>query len=598
MNEKKIKKIPYGLANYAQLVQTSHYYVDKTRYLKTIEDARNYVFLIRPRRFGKSLFLSVMEAYYDLLYKDKFDQLFTGTWVHDNPTAERGKYLVLPFNFSAADPTPDKVETSVLNHIRGRALSFIRKYAGYLLKDLDYFKKNIEESRSGSDILSTVIDLCKDSHRELYVFIDEYDNFANTILSTSGETAYQDLTHGDGFFKSFFNVLKVGTTGIGAPINRLFLTGVSPVTLDDVTSGYNIGENVSIDPAFNQILGFTESEVRQMLEYYKSEGLIKHETPYLLEIIAEWYGGYLFSEHSIEDERLHNSDMVLYFLKEYFKIHSIPGDLIDRNVRVDYGKLKHLILVDKGKSKRINGNFSKLKEIIEKGETSAKIAKGFPLEELADTENFTSLLFYLGLLTIEGAEKGKVQLKIPNETVKRLYYDYIKRGYGETELFDLDLSRYSDLMADMAYDGTWEPLFDYIAGRMRGSMGLRDLMIGEKSIQAFLNVYLGLSNLYIVHPEKELNKGYADIVLEPFLAAYEGIKYSYLLEIKYIKASDKNKSAESRLRQLKEKAELQLKRYSIDDKFKKSIKSTTLVKLVLIFRGHELIHISDVDNTG
>ncbi|MCP5104675.1 MAG: AAA family ATPase, partial [bacterium] len=193
----------------------------------------------------------------------------------------------------------------------------------------------------------------------------------------------------EGFFRSFFNVLKAGTTGIDAPITRLFFTGVSPITLDDVTSGYNIGENVSIDPDFNQMLGFTETEVEQMLDYYKSVGLIHHDTAYLLEIIKEWYGSYLFSEYSLDRERLHNSDMVLYFLKEYFKIRSVPNDLIDRNVRVDYGKLRHLIVVDKDKRKSTNGNFSKLKEIVEKGETSSKIAKGFPLEELAETDNFT-----------------------------------------------------------------------------------------------------------------------------------------------------------------------------------------------------------------
>jgi hypothetical protein len=201
-------------------------------------------------------------------------------------------------------------------------------------------------------------------------------------------------------------------------------------------------------------------------------------------------------------------------------------------------------------------------------------------------------LFYLGLLTIKGTEKDKLRLEIPNETVKRLYYDYIEEAYRETGIFDLDLAAYADLMTDMAYDGKWRPLIEFVTGRMRSSMNLRELITGEKSIQAFLNVYLGLSALYIIHSEKELNKGYADIVMEPFLARYEGITYSYILELKYIKSGVK--PGDERIQRLREEAKEQLKRYSIDEKFKKNIEKTTLIKLVLIFSGHECVHIGDV----
>ena len=218
---------------------------------------------------------------------------------------------------------------------------------------------------------------------------------------------------------------------------------------------------------------------------------------------------------------------------------------------------------------------------------------GFPLEELRDKDNFISLLFYFGLLTIDSVKQDKLQLKVPNETMKRLYYDYIKKGYRETDVFDLDLTRYSELMSEMAYKGKWEPLLDYIAGRMRESMSLRDLITGEKSIQAFLNVYLGLSNLYIIHTEKELNKGFADIVMDPFLARYEGIEYSYLLEIKYLQAGEK--PLPSAIRKLTAAAGEQLKTYGMDKKLKKSLKKTSLKKLVLIFSGHELVYRGEVD---
>ncbi len=596
MAGKSTKGIPYGVADYGRIVERGYYYVDKTSFLKEIEDAGEYLFFIRPRRFGKSLFLSVMEAYYDIHFKDKFRELFKHTWILDNPTGERGKYLVLKFNFSEVDPDPGQNEASFLNYIRGTAQSFVLKYDALLLKKRETYEKIINQSPSAVDILAAVKRLCKDSHQKLYVIIDEYDNFANTILSTAGDKAYRDLTHGPGFFRAFFNVLKSGTGDMDAPITRLFMTGVSPVTLDDVTSGCNIGQNISLDPAFNRMLGFTRDDVKEMLDYYKTSGPLKHDTQSILEIMDRWYGNYLFSEYAPTDQRVYNSDMVLYFLMEYLKIQMIPRDLIDRNVRIDYGKLRHLVILDEGRVKSVNGNFNRLKEILEKGEITSKLVKGFPLEELVHTDNFTSLLFYFGLLTIKKEGVDDLVLEIPNETVRRLYYDYIKRGYDETDIFSLDVKTYGDLMKGMALKGEWRPLLEYITRRMRESMSLRDLVTGEKSIQAFLNVYLGLTNLYTVHREKELNKGYADIVMEPFLARFEEIKYSYMLEIKYTASGEKPGSA--KIEGLKKDAEKQLQQYCLDENFKKTVEKTALIKIALVFSGHELVYIGEAGKDG
>jgi hypothetical protein len=592
MSSQTIKGIPYGIADYGIIRRENYYYVDKTPYLERIQEAGRYLFFIRPRRFGKSLFVSVMEAFFDVLHRQRFDDLFKGTWIYDHPGDERGKYLVLSLNFTAVDSAADNVETSFLKYIQGAALSFMRKYADYLLLDREYFVKTVKESRSPSDIVAAIVRLCRDSGQKLYVIIDEYDNFANTILSTAGKGAYQKLTHGEGFFRSFFNVLKSGTSGLDAPITRLFLTGVSPITLDDVTSGYNIGKNVSLEPDFSRMLGFTRQDVADMIEYYRQAGKVHHQTDELMAILEEWYDHYLFCEE--DDIRLFNADMVLYFFDHYLTRQKLPADLVDRNVRIDYGKLRYLILTDSGRGQKraVNGNFERLKEILEQDRTTAKLEKGFSLDEIMNTDNFVSLLFYFGLLTIDGVDKDRLVLKIPNETIKRLYYDYIKKGYRETDIFDLDLSQYSDLISDMAYEGKWQPFFDYITGLMRDSLSLRDLISGEKSIQAFLNVYLGLSNLFIIHAERELNKGYADLLMEPFLAGYEGIKYSYLLEIKTVKAGER--AGSPRLQKLKREAAAQLKQYSLDKRLKRSMACTTLIRLVLIFSGHEPLYIGEV----
>ena len=587
MSEKNIKTIPYGVTDYVAIRVDNGYYVDKTAYLRKIEKAGKYLFFIRPRRFGKSLFLSVLESYYDILKEDKFDLLFGGTLIHGRPTVEKNSYLVLKFNFSAVDPFPERLESSFLNNIRTKVRAFLTKYSDFLDPNhKEMFRKKLEEMDSAADILMNVVDLCGVSNRKVYIIIDEYDNFANTILSTSGSKTYEDLTRGEGFFRAFFNFLKEGTTGTDAPISRLFITGVSPVTLDDVTSGFNIGRNISIKSDFNEMLGFTRDDVIEMIEYYRAKGWIKHTTDYLLDIMNDWYNNYVFSKTS--KTTLFNSDMVLYFINEYKDNFEVPENLIDRNVRIDYGKLRHLIVIDSEKGKLPNGNFSRLKEIIEKGEIKSKeIVEGFSIEKIAHTKNFLSLLFYFGLLTVKGVEEGELLLQIPNETVRQLYYGYISEAYEETGTFSLDWYNYDRLMHAMAYEGEWKPLFEYIARRTSESMSLRDLITGEKSIQAFLNVYLGLSQLYIIHAEKELNKGFADILLEPFIVRYRDMKYAYILEVKYIKKGDKTKKVETIVKQ----AEAQLRKYSLDSKLGKSIEGAILIKLVLVFSGTELKYI-------
>jgi hypothetical protein len=587
---KTIKEIPYGVTDYEAIRKENMYYVDKTAYLEKIEKAGKYLFFIRPRRFGKSLFLSVMETYYDISKQDRFDLFYKGTAVHREPTGEKNKYLVLKFNFSAVDPHSKRLENSFLNNIRVNTAFFLSKYADYLASPRkDMLLEKLEQMNSAADIVLNVTKLCNISKQKIYIIIDEYDNFANTILSTSGSKAYENLTHGEGFFRAFFNFLKEGTTGSDAPISRLFITGVSPVTLDDVTSGFNIGKNISIDVDFNEMLGFTKEDVVEMIDYYRQNRAIEFAAPYLLNIMNDWYNHYVFSKKA--STKLFNSDMVLYFLDECIRNRDIPDELIDPNVKIDYGKLRHLIIIDNEKGRVTNGNFSRLKQIIETGEIQSDLAKGFPVDKLIDTKNFLSLLFYLGLLTIKEMKGEEPILKIPNETARRLYYDYIKEAYEETNTFSMDWYVYGRLMHGMAYQGEWKPLFDYIAQQMKDRMSLQDLITGEKSIQAFLNVYLGISQLYIIHTEKESNQGFADIFMEPFTARYREMKYAYILELKYLK----KKEADKKLAVTVKKAEEQLKKYSLDKKLEKTVENMILIKLVLVFSGTELKYIGPVD---
>ena len=600
MNEEhELKSIPYGISDFENFRKKDLYYVDKTRFIRDIEGKGSFLFFIRPRRFGKSLFLSMMEYYYDIERKDEFDYLFSGTDIHNRPTKERNEYLVFPLNFSMVNSNPDLVEGAFLTRIKNAANMFIAKYQKYLDVNPEKAENEFNSKKSASEIMDTLLSYCWSKKQRIYVIIDEYDNFANTILSDSGTEKYEAITHGEGFFRSFFNVIKGGATGSGTPISRLFMTGVSPITLDDVTSGFNIATNISLDSDINEMLGFTKTEVEIMIEYYRQTGKIKHSTPELMEIMSRWYNHYRFSPDA--DTEVYSTVHVLFFIREYLKKSKIPNQLIDFNARIDYNKLRKLIIIDKQNTRETNGNFSRLLNIIETGSVHSTIETGFPSEKLTQPKYFISLLYYFGLLTFDGIDDEDTPiLSIPNEMVKQLYYSYIIDTYDELKTISFNQGKYLEQMRGMAYKGKWEEAIRFIAGYMESALSLRDLVAGEKIHQTYLNIFLGLSTLYNVYSEREMNQGYADLVLEPLIAQNPGIKFSYIIELKTIKASDlekednEDKDKKNKIQAFITDAHNQLSRYSSDEKFLKTIGKTTLKKLVLIFSGNRIIHQEEV----
>jgi len=485
MNEEQdLKSIPYGISDFEDFRKKDLYYVDKTRFIQDIERIGSFLFFIRPRRFGKSLFLSMIEYYYDIERKDEFDFLFSGTDIHKRPTKERNKYLVFPLNFSMVASNPELVDGAFLTRIKNAANMFIAKYQKYLGVNPEKAENEFNSKKSAPEIMDTLLSYCWSKQQRIYVIIDEYDNFANTILSDSGAEEYEAITHGEGFLRSFFNVIKAGTTGSGTPISRLFMTGISPITLDDVTSGFNIATNISLDSDINEMMGFTKTEVETMIEYYRQTGKIKHSTPELMEIMSRWYNHYRFSIYA--DTELYSTVHVLFFIREYLKNSKIPDQLTDFNARIDYKKLRKLIIIDKQGTPKTNGNFSRLLNIIETGSVHSAIETGFSSEELSLPKNFVSLLYYFGLLTIDGIDEQDTPiLSIPNETVKRLYYSYIIDTYNETQKLSFNQDLYSERMKDMAYNGVWEDAIRFIAGCMESALSLRDLMTGEKIHQIY-----------------------------------------------------------------------------------------------------------------
>lgn len=575
----QVKRIPYGISDFNQLRSDNCYLVDKTRYLPLIEQMPNYLFLIRPRRFGKSLFLSMMRTYYDILQRDNFDKYFGDLWIGTHPTEERNRFQVLYFDFSKAGCSGigDGLMTS-FNEYCGLVIDkFAQQYASFYNDDFESRVLSIENPKAK---LAYIELEAKEKGYPLYLIIDEYDNFTNVILSEHGQKMFHGLAHASGFYREYFKQYK-------GMFNRIFLMGVSPVTLDDLSSGYNIDWNISTDSRFNAMMGFSETEVREMFTYYKSNGLLTGEVEAMISEMKPWYDNYCFARMSLNDDRVFNCDMTLYYLRSQIDFHRSPEDMVDKNIRTDYSKLKMLARIDHDSS-REGSRMSTIEEIAAKGEILVNLHTSFPAERIVDIDNFRSLLYYYGLLTICGTRGDRLRMCIPNHCVREQYFGFLRDYYQQ--IHPLNLSHLKDQIDDLVYDGHWKPFFESIASAYHENSSIRDGMEGERNLQGFLKAYLALASYYLVEPELEMNYGYCDFFLLPDKQRYPDIEHSYILELKYAArtATDAELAAQA------EEGRRQLHQYSEDKIARQLAKGTTLHRLLLQFRGWEMLRCEEI----
>ena len=574
--------IPYGDADFKRIRLTGSLYVDKTRFLRRLERVR-FAVLIRPRRFGKSCWISLLEHYYDRTRSDAFDAVFRGTDIARQPTGQRHRYVVLRFNFSAFNDALETLERNFEEYCRLEIRRAVERNPDLFPEPA---ARRCLAPASVAGILNELFAYAGDHGVAFYVLIDEYDNFANTILAHHGEAAYHGITHGGGFYRNFFATLKAGAERSDGGIARLFITGVSPITLDDVTSGFNIGKNISLDADFNELLGFTEPEVRGLLEMYRDLGVFDQDVDEALDTMRDWYDGYRFAAGA--GRSVYNTDLVLYYLTESIPNRSMPDYLIDTNVRVDYGKLRHLLVV----GRQLNGNFDLLRHVAGEEWVACDLQPGFPVERLTRRENFLSLLHFFGLLSIREVVDGRPVLAIPNQTVRRLLYGFLRDGYDDVGTFAVDLFAFDQLTSAMANAGAWRPVFEFLRDAIAAQTGIRDYIAGEKVLQGFLAAYLSVCPYFVFRSEAELGKGYADIALEPLLARYPHLRRGYLIELKYLKRSDP--LGRHQLDAAAQEAAGQLRGYLADERLARQYPAVRFIGLVLVFHGWELAHCDEV----
>ena len=587
--EQQVKLVPYGVADFVTVIEQNLYYVDKTMFIPELEKQPRNLFFIRPRRFGKSIFLSMLYSYYDCTQSHKFQSLFGNLWIGQHPTPLQGKYQVLFLDFSQITGNIDKLETKFNSYLSINLDAFVRQYS-------EYYQAEMEEILAQEDFeekMELIFKAAKAHQYHLYLIIDEYDNFTNVILNERGEKVYHAITHADGFYRDVFKKFK-------GNFERIFMMGVSPVTLDDVTSGFNIGWNISIKPEFDEMLGFSTTDVVEMFTYYKKHGSIPADSDIdaIVNDMKPWYDNYCFAKQALKKKtHMFNCDMVLYYLRNYMDAGCPPEEMIDPNTRTDYGKMKKLLQFDKldGERKGI------IRKIAEEEQIVTQLYESFSAYQIPKAEIFPSLLFYYGMLTIKGTRGSKLILGIPNNNVRKQYYGYLEEEYQAKAY--VDVNQLTDYYYDMAYDGKWEEGLRFMADAYAKVSSVRDGIEAERNLQGFFMAYLNLNDYYITAPELELNHGYCDFFLLPDLTHYAS-QHSYILELKVLSKKDFSAIVEGEFtedgkpmtkaeKQWREAVE-QIHRYAEAPRVEALRQGTKLHLIIMQFEGWELKRMEEV----
>ena len=571
----KPKKIPYALTNFESIRTENYLYVDKTRFIEMLENENTkYLFLIRPRKFGKSLFTSVLEHYYDIRFQDRFEELFGDLYIGQNPTKLRNSYFVLNFDFSGLDSSDvESFKISFTAAIRMSILMFLSNHKS-IIPNRTELEKEVWKMDNVRDYIDFAFKIINDFGCKAYIIIDEYDHFANDIIAKGTQISknqYQETIWANSITKDFYETLKSGTKSV---VDKIFVTGITPIMLDDLTSGFNISNNLSLEIRYNEILGLTREEVEWVMEQIcLDKSLISID-------IEKMYDGYLFNEKA--QNKLFNSTMIFHYFKELLNNGNNAKYLIDDNLKIDYGRIRNLI------SK--HDNKEKIRELIENNSIIGDVINRFSIERIHEDKNFFSLLFYMGLVTIDNTNPLKIALKIPNYSVKTMYWEFIENMLTEElEGLSLDNSRYTDPIYSLAYENNYEPFFEYFNKRIVSYLSNRDLLnTVEKDIKFLLLPMFFASNYYFPISEMENSAGYTDIYLKRSHLHPTTIS-EWVWEVKYIKQSDSEN--EKLIEEKKKEAITQLQRYKNSNLFKER---TDIRYLAVVFVGKKGYFVEEV----
>ena len=580
--------IGYAQADFEILMADKNLYIDRTAYIRTLENQsnRNLIF-VRPRRFGKSLWVSILHYYYALEYKDKFETLF-GNWaIGQNPTPLRNTYLVLRFQFAGIDVETDgSTYRGFRENVMVGITECMKVYAAYFSVEEIAEIKALDTPASMMQMFFSLYK-GKNIPHKIYILIDEYDQFANELVSHDTER-FRAIVGRSGFVRKFYEMIKnAANQGV---VNRFFATGVSPLTVDSLTSGFNITTSLGQNLIFHDLMGFKRSEVEYIL---KQVGAKDADIPSIIADLKEWYDGYLFHEEA--EEPLYNSDMIMYFASNYEQNKKYPRKMLDANIATDYMKVKKIFNIQQREQEFI----PILKELTQEGTLLAEITDFFNLEKPISEDDIISLLYYMGWITIVDEEEGIFRFRMPNRVISELYYDYfVSIVEEETGLNKMALKVRNALFVLSKHNDPY-PLLELIKTLIDKELSLRDAQgFEEKHLKMLLIPFMSLSASHYVVSEPEWENGYPDLLL--LKRPNATTKYNFIFELKYIKIGDKNlkdaKTAPTYIKKVEDDARVQLQNYIQTDNARRTPNLKAWV-LVLLGREWQLVEELPVENT-
>ena len=558
-----MKILPRGVGNYEELIKDNYYYVDKTKYIEELEKYPNKrIMFLRPRKFGKTLFTSTLEYYYDIKAVDKFEELFGETYIGKNPTQNKNRYYILKFNFSGINTSSEEATISGFNDEVASSINlFVQKYG------LDFYVNTQDDAEKILNNLFKAFSIQRNSEK-IYVIIDEYDQFANELLGFNYDS-FKELVSRNGKIRKWYEILKKGTESV---VDRVFMTGVAPITLDALTSGFNNADDITRDFRFNEMMGFTKDELVKMMDDIE---ITKEEQEKLLPIMKENYDGYLFTGEA--KERIYNSNMTIFFLNEYLARKDIPIKLIDVNIASDYEKIGKMINICQGEDKY------KILSLIISGEgILTDITQKFnPAIDFGNKE-MLSMLYYLGYLTVLENELGSDKLVIPNFMMKSIYSEYFLKIINDELEFKQSID-YKEMEREIAYEGKIDKIINLLSIYMN-NLSNRDFQGFRENNVKFMFYILAMNfqNAFRIKSEPEIHRKYPDIVLLSKDSRY----HSVMIEFKYLKRGE-----EKLLKQKQEEAKEQIEEYA---EFEEITKIPNLVKYTVVAIVDE-IHVEKID---
>jgi hypothetical protein len=548
-------------------------YIDKTRFIEVLERESNpNHFFIRPRKFGKSLFLRTLNCYYNLNYKDEFERLFGSLYIGRNPTPERNSYAILEFDFSGLNTNSEsEFKKSFSFEVQESVCKLLAEYKN-IISDAKELVRQIKEKDLGIDSLNTAFNAAIANEIRIYVIIDEYDHFANDLIAMGelrGKDFYKSMIAANGLVRDFYEKIKAATKS--STVYRTFITGISPVMLDDLTSGYNIARILTLDRKYNEMMGFTQAEVETLMTETGVD-------PVLINVDMEaYYNGYLF--HQDGENRVYNPAMILYFFDQILGTGKPPVNIVDLNLRTDYGRLKRLVQNEK--------NRETLLQIMKDDCVVSEILEKFSIDRLNDDNYFISLLFYMGMLTIREPYRFQLKLCIPNYSIRTLYWDYLTKLVKEMSPDTaVDSGQLRTVIYRLGMDGDLRGFIGYVSENAFSRLSEYDLQrFDEKYIQILLLAYLFMGRMYIPMSEYETVPGRADIFLQRN-PLYPEVRYEWIFEIKYCKASAKEKEIAAK----RNEGWAQLKQYANSFRMKDR---PNLKAALLLFTGKDKFEIKE-----